>query len=77
MALLASKTALRTGLRVESLVKDENARSTFVCLPIAPSVLMPSVEVEDVKTQQDNEDRPSVVIFTSGTTGPPKVGSQL
>lgn len=74
-AVLVSDGALRLGLALEKLVKDSNPRSPFVCIPVAPSTNCPLLRPAQLIVSSDlflDDNAPGVVIFTSGTTGPPK-----
>ncbi|KAK5715566.1 hypothetical protein LTR15_010211 [Elasticomyces elasticus] len=74
-AVLVSKGALRLGLALEKLVKGRDAMSEFSCIPVAPSTFTPQLHPSEMITSSDlylSDNAPGVVIFTSGTTGPPK-----
>jgi len=74
-AVLVSSGAVRLGTAIEKLIKDRNPRSTFTCLPIAPSTFTSPLKPNQLITSSDlylDDNAPGVVIFTSGTTGPPK-----
>jgi malonyl-CoA/methylmalonyl-CoA synthetase len=74
-AVLVSSDALRLGLQLEKLVKHEDPRSTFSCIPVAPCTWMHPLSPEDIVISTDlylDDNAPGIVIFTSGTTGPPK-----
>lgn len=74
-AVLVSSDALRLGLSIEKLVKQQDPRSHFTCLPITPSTWTPLLNPEEILISSNlylNDNAPGVVIFTSGTTGPPK-----
>lgn len=73
--MLASTEAVRRAVRVEKLVKDANPTSTLVCIPIAPSTLSKVQDPSSIQCSSNghlDENAAAVVIFTSGTTGPPK-----
>lgn len=75
VAVLVSEGALRLGLSLEKLVKNQDPRSTFVCIPAAPSLNNPPLHPSQIIVSSDlflEDSAPGVVIFTSGTTGPPK-----
>lgn len=75
-ALLVSDGALRLGLSVEKLVKDGDAQSRFVCIPVAPSLHNTPMRPAEIIVSSDaylNDNAAGVVMFTSGTNGPPKV----
>jgi malonyl-CoA/methylmalonyl-CoA synthetase len=74
-AVLVSSDALRLGLQLEKLVKHEDPWSTFSCIPVAPCTWMHPLGPEDIVISTDlylDDNAPGIVIFTSGTTGPPK-----
>lgn len=74
-AVLVSDGALRLGLELEKLVKNSDPLSTFVCVPVAPSLGNKPLHPTQVIVSSDcylDDSAPGVVIFTSGTTGPPK-----
>nr|OQO16949.1 hypothetical protein B0A51_15879 [Rachicladosporium sp. CCFEE 5018] len=74
-AVLVSSDALRSGVAVEKLVKDRDPTSQFFCIPVAHSTWSPLLKPEDILISTDpylDDNAPGVVIFTSGTTGPPK-----
>ncbi|KAH9826778.1 AMP-binding enzyme C-terminal domain [Teratosphaeria destructans] len=74
-AVLVSEGALRLGTALEKLVKNQDARSTFSCIPIAPSTFTAQLRPSELIISSDqplSDSDPAVVIFTSGTTGPPK-----
>lgn len=73
--MLASSASLHRAHALVKLFKAADARSTFPCIPILPSTFTPILRVEDIKISSDKylpSNAPGVVIFTSGTTGPPK-----
>lgn len=75
VAALVSDDALKLGLELEKLVKHQDPRSRFACLPVAPSTWTTPLDPEHVTISTDlymDDNAPGVVIFTSGTTGPPK-----
>lgn len=74
--LLVSDGALRLGLSVEKLVKNRDPHSPFVCIPVAPSLRNMPLKPAEIIVSSDaylDDNAAGVVIFTSGTTGPPKV----
>lgn len=74
-AVLTASAALKLGVGLEKLIKDRDARSAFSCVPIAPSTFRPTLQPDDIAISSDlylDDNAPGVVIFTSGTTGPPK-----
>ncbi|KAK3674820.1 hypothetical protein LTR78_005164 [Recurvomyces mirabilis] len=75
VAVLTATSTLQLGLSLEKEIKDSDPTSTFTCLPIAPSTsapLLPRAEVKISSNPPLSDAAPGVVIFTSGTTGPPK-----
>lgn len=74
-AVVCASGALRLGLALEKLMKDRDSSSTFSCVPVAPSTFTPLLRPEQLVVSSDrylDDNAPGVVIFTSGTTGPPK-----
>ncbi|KAI5370711.1 Putative AMP-dependent synthetase/ligase, AMP-binding, AMP-binding enzyme domain, ANL [Septoria linicola] len=74
-AILVADGAIRLGTSVEKLVKDRDARSTFQCIPVAPSLVNVPLAPREILVSSDtylDDNAPGVVIFTSGTTGAPK-----
>ena len=74
-AVLVSREALRLGLALEKLVKGRDPMSSFVCIPVAPSTFTAQLHPRELLVSSDlylSDNAPGVVIFTSGTTGPPK-----
>ena len=75
VAILVSENALQLGRALEKLVKDRDPHSPLVCIPIGPSRWNPPLNPTDILVSSDcylDDNAPGVVIFTSGTTGPPK-----
>ncbi|KAK5126626.1 hypothetical protein LTR85_009560 [Meristemomyces frigidus] len=74
-AVVCASGALRLGLTLEKMMKDRDSRSTFSCVPVAPSTFTSLLRPEEMIVSSDlylDDNAPGVVIFTSGTTGPPK-----
>ncbi|KAK0257973.1 hypothetical protein LTR35_007447 [Friedmanniomyces endolithicus] len=74
-AVLVSKGALRLGVALEKLIKERDPMSTFNCIPVASSTFSSQLHPRLLVTSSDlflSDNAPGVVIFTSGTTGPPK-----
>ena len=74
-AVVVASGALRLGLALEKLVKDQDSHSTFSCIPAAASTFTPPLNPDEIVISTDpylDDNAPGVVIFTSGTTGPPK-----
>ena len=75
VCILCSCAALELGRSVEKLVKQQNANSTFTAISAAPSLNNQPLNPSAIKVSSDpylSDNSPGVVIFTSGTTGPPK-----
>ena len=75
VGVLVSSGALRLGLALERLVKNQDSHSPFACIPIAPSTFSPLLRPDELIVSSDlylDDNAPGVVIFTSGTTGSPK-----
>ena len=75
-AILVSSAVTRLAVALEKLVKENDVRSTFICIPIAPALFTsPVLRPNQIFVSSDryiDPNAPGVVIFTSGTTGPPK-----
>ncbi|KAI6859501.1 acetyl-CoA synthetase-like protein [Hortaea werneckii] len=74
-AVCVSSGALKLGIALEKLVRDSDSKSTFACITIASSTFTQALRPDELITSSDlylSDNDPAVVIFTSGTTGPPK-----
>lgn len=74
-AVLVSSDALRLGLALEKLVKQQDPWSLFTCMPVAPYTWTKPLNPDEIIVSTDlylDDNAPGVVIFTSGTTGAPK-----
>jgi malonyl-CoA/methylmalonyl-CoA synthetase len=72
VAVLVAEGAVRLGVEVEKLMKNEDPRSGFVCIPVRPALGRGNLRPGEITTDRRMalDDRaPGVVIFTSGTTG--------
>lgn len=72
---MASSAALHNGLELGKLVKQADPHSKFVCMSIGPSTFSQLSSTDRILVSAGkylDENAPGVVIFTSGTTGPPK-----
>ena len=75
VAILCSSAALPLGQAVEKLVKQQHPSSVFTALPAEPSLNNMPLHPSAIKVSSNpylSDNAPGVVIFTSGTTGPPK-----
>lgn len=75
VAMLTASSALRLGTNLEKLIKDDNPRSSFTCIPITPKPTKRPLHPTEIIVSSDtylDDNAPGVVIHTSGTTGPPK-----
>ena len=73
--ILCASSALTLGTSLSNLIKTHSPESTFTCIPISPSLHNPSLNPQHILASSDqylSDSAPGVVIFTSGTTGPPK-----
>ena len=74
MAVLAASSALKLGRELENEVRrSENVR--FTCLKVQPCLGDPSADLTAVTISSNlylDMDAAGLLIFTSGTTGPPK-----
>jgi malonyl-CoA/methylmalonyl-CoA synthetase len=74
VAVLSCTAALDSGRRLEAHIRRSNDPK-FRCIPIEPSLFAPCLDDHDILISSDrylDDNGPGVVIFTSGTTGPPK-----
>lgn len=74
VAVLAATPAIELGQALERAVKT-STNSDFVCVPIASYQEQPQISIKDVLISSNKYQDPNsagIVIFTSGTTGPPK-----
>ena len=75
-AVCVADRALKLGVALEKAVRNRDSRSTFAAIPIRPSTFTsPCMRPGQLVTSSDlylSDNDPGVVIFTSGTTGPPK-----
>jgi malonyl-CoA/methylmalonyl-CoA synthetase len=72
--VLSSSDALDLGMGLEKYV-TESSNMDFRCIPIKPSLDTGTICSTDIIISSDrylDDNGPGVVIFTSGTTGPPK-----
>jgi len=72
--VLVSSFDLEKCYQLETLVSS-TSNEHFKSVPIGPCTLTPTLSASSLLIASDralDENRPSVVIFTSGTTGPPK-----
>lgn len=75
VAMLCSDPAMDLGTAVQSLVRKQNPQSGFASISISPSINNPPLQPTQIKVSSDkylSDNAAGVVIFTSGTTGPPK-----
>jgi malonyl-CoA/methylmalonyl-CoA synthetase len=74
VAVLAGSSALDLGYELEKVTR-EGRDENFRCIPIKDTLQTPCLSTEDIYISTNgslDENAPGVVIFTSGTTGPPK-----
>lgn len=74
-AVICSSAALELGRALEKLVKEQDTTSSFTCISVAESLNNPPLHPNEIKVSSDlylSDNAPGVVIFTSGTSGPPK-----
>ena len=74
-AILCSSDAMKLGSSIEKLVKAQNSSSSLTAINVSPSLYNPPLYPTDIKVSSHlylSDNAPGVVIFTSGTTGPPK-----
>ncbi|OCL13702.1 fatty-acyl-CoA synthase [Glonium stellatum] len=72
--VLASTTEVEKGGQLMARI-TKSSNPEFKCIPIGSSTFTPAMSWSDIFMSSDrylDENAPSVVIFTSGTTGPPK-----
>jgi malonyl-CoA/methylmalonyl-CoA synthetase len=74
-AVLAAESALNLGMGLQRHI-NLTTNKEFKCIPIKPSIgASPPLSSADIYISSDrymDDNAPGVVIFTSGTTGPPK-----
>ncbi|KAF1809368.1 fatty-acyl-CoA synthase [Eremomyces bilateralis CBS 781.70] len=74
VAILAHSNAMELGQRLEAKIVQEGDPK-FQCIPIQPALFSTTIDPFDILVSSDlylDENGPGIVIFTSGTTGPPK-----
>ena len=74
-AILCSSDAMKLGSSIEQLVQAQNPSSHLTAIDVSPSLHNPPLYPTDIKVSSHlylSDNAPGVVIFTSGTTGPPK-----
>lgn len=74
VAILAGSSALELGYGLEGITRGSRD-ANFRCIPIKPSLNKRKLTTADIYISTNgtpDENAPGVVIFTSGTTGPPK-----
>ncbi|KAF2436191.1 putative AMP-binding enzyme [Tothia fuscella] len=72
--VLASSAAMELGLGLQDAITT-TSNSSFKCIPIEPSLGIKYISSSDVLISSDrslDDNAAGAVIFTSGTTGPPK-----
>jgi malonyl-CoA/methylmalonyl-CoA synthetase len=75
VAILCSSNAMKLGSAVKDLVKKQDSSSPFIAIDVSPSLYNAPLHPNDIKVSSNtylSDNAPGVVIFTSGTTGPPK-----
>ena len=73
-AVLVSSSAMQLGLSLQART-NQATNPKFRCIPILPSIFAPTLDPLDIILSSNRyleDNAPGVVIFTSGTTGPPK-----
>jgi len=74
VAVLTCTASLPLGNNLQKLI-NETADPSFRCIPIEPDLFAPAMLPNEILISSDkylDDNGPGVVIFTSGTTGPPK-----
>lgn len=75
VAILCSDAAMDLGTAVQDLVRKQDPQSTFKAILTSPSLHntpLPTAQIKVSSDQYLSDNAAGVVIFTSGTTGPPK-----
>lgn len=73
-AVLTCSSAIDIGCALQKLI-TESDNASFRCIPIDPSLFTQPLSPSEIMISSDrylDDNGPGVVIFTSGTTGPPK-----
>ena len=73
-AVLVSSSAIQLGNSLQANVSN-TSNPEFRCIPILPHLFAPALTPLNITLSSDkylDDNAPGVVIFTSGTTGPPK-----
>ncbi|KAE9980262.1 hypothetical protein EG328_000397 [Venturia inaequalis] len=74
VAVLAAESALNLGMGLQRHI-NLSTNKDFKCIPLKPSIVSEPLSSADIYISSDrymDDNAPGVVIFTSGTTGPPK-----
>jgi malonyl-CoA/methylmalonyl-CoA synthetase len=74
-AILCSSDAMKLGSSIEQLVKAQDSDNSFTAIDVSPSLYNTPLYPTDIKISSHlylSDNAPGAVIFTSGTTGPPK-----
>jgi malonyl-CoA/methylmalonyl-CoA synthetase len=75
VALVCSSSALGLGKQIATEVRNSTTNNQFCCVPIASGLsksLRPARSLAISSSGARDPNSPGIVIFTSGTTGPPK-----
>ena len=75
IAVLVADRCMELGKGLEQHISKQTTEASFRCIPIRPFTQRPCTRPEDFQISSDRYvdlNRAGYVIFTSGTTGPPK-----
>lgn len=75
VCVLCAEGAMELGSALQKLVRKNDPSSTFTAIPVAQALGNPLLDPTEIFISSDtylSDSAPGVVIFTSGTTGPPK-----
>lgn len=75
VGIVSANKSLKLAQELESLVQRTTEKKTFKCVEVRPHILQPRLKPDQIQVSSDaylDLNNTGLVIFTSGTTGPPK-----